>query len=42
MPSGATLPILAAWLGSQNVFNNTVGISSYFQPWARLAETNVA
>ena len=42
MPSGATLPILSAWLGSQNVFNNTVGISAYYQPWARLAETNVA
>ncbi|MCE9610966.1 MAG: filamentous hemagglutinin family protein [Chthoniobacter sp.] len=37
-------PILAAWLGQQNLFNGpgSGSSSSNFQPWIRLAETDVS
>ncbi|MEI7819979.1 MAG: filamentous hemagglutinin family protein [Verrucomicrobiota bacterium] len=35
-------PILSTWLESQDLFNNSVGTSSYYQPWNRLAEIDVA
>lgn len=38
-----TQPILQAWLETQNVFNTSSATSraSYYQPWIRLAETDV-
>ena len=39
----ATTPILNSWLGAKNLFTSSLtGNSSNFQPWLRLAETQVS